>query len=399
MSVVDAVADGLTARSWGGPRICGGALCLVVAVHAAFIVPGSVLLGLELRQGISWPPNWAGALITSPLGLGLLALQLRLSLAFAGGARARGALWLLLAEAILVYLPMRWLGFSSLFWMQACLLAAAPMVLPRWPAAVVVTAPIVGSSLFGLVVDRYAVGAGPPMVTATSYVFVMTLSLVLPAAGLYGSAWLVRVIDELRETRAELAAVAVGRERLRIARDLHDLLGQSLAAVSLNGDLAIRLLGSDPAAAREKIESLTGLARDALRGIRAVGRDEHAVSLRHETEGAAALLAAAGVQARLDLDLPELPPALERLLAWAVREGVTNALRHSEARTCSISGRRLDGTIALEVLNDGVSGPVGEGSGLAGLAERARTLAGSVSAGRTAGGGFRLRVEVPERAT
>src|SRR5260370_622579 len=127
-----------------------------------------------------------------------------------------------------------------------------------------------------------------------------------------------RLLDELRETRAELAALAVGRERLRVSRDLHDLLGQSLSAVALKGDLAIRLLRTDPPAARAEIESLTGLARDAIRGIHAVSRDEHAVSLRTETEGAAAPLSAAGIHAPTDADLPDLAPPLERVLAWAV---------------------------------------------------------------------------------
>lgn len=394
MSVVAAATDGVT--GWSNRR----ARWLLVGVHAAIIVPLSIILGEQLRQPLPWPQYWGGIAVTLPLGLGLLALQLRLSLAFAAGERARGALWLLLAVVVLVYLPLRWLGES---WdgMQPCLMAAGPMVLRRWPAAVVVTAPVVGSDLLAAGVGGlhpYAlIVAGPLFVTTAYAVLATTAQLVLLAAGLFGSAWLVRLLDALRETRAELAAVAVGRERLRVARDLHDLLGQSLSAISLKGDLAIRLLGSDPPAARGEIESLTGLAREAVRGIRAVSRDEHAVSLREETEGAAALLAAAGVQARLDLDLPDLTPALERLLAWAVREGVTNALRHSEARTCSITGRRRDGTVVLQIVNDGASGPAGEGSGLTGLTERARALAGSVSAGRTVGG-FQLLVEVPEGA-
>ena len=181
-------------------------------------------------------------------------------------------------------------------------------------------------------------------------------------------------------------------------RDLHDLLGQSLSAVALKGDLAIRLLHNDPPAARAEIESLTGLARDAIRGIHTVSRDEHAVSLRIETEGAAALLSAAGIRCRIDVDLPDLAPPVERVLAWTVREGVTDALRHSEAHTCSITGGRRDGNVILEIVNDDAPATPGEGSGLSGLTERARALSGSVAAGSTADGEFRLLVEVPEGA-
>jgi two-component system, NarL family, sensor histidine kinase DesK len=219
--------------------------------------------------------------------------------------------------------------------------------------------------------------------------------VVLPAA-LYGSARLVRVLDELQATRAELAELAVGRERLRVSRDLHDLLGQSLSAISLKGDLAVRLLASDLPAARAEIESLTGVARQALGGVRAVTRDEHAVSLATEIEGAAGLLGAAGIDTRVDLDLPQLPGPVEEVLAWAVREGVTNVLRHSQARTCSISAGRRDGRLWLEIENDGASLPAGQGSGLAGLAGRAQMVSGSVSAGPTRQGWFRLLVEVPQ---
>jgi two-component system sensor histidine kinase DesK len=213
---------------------------------------------------------------------------------------------------------------------------------------------------------------------------------------MYGSAWLVRLIDTLRETRAELAAVAVNQERLRVARDLHDLLGQSLSAVSLKGDLAIRLLSTDPVAACREIEGLTGVARDALRGIRAVSRDEHELSLLEEAEGATTLLSAAGVRAHVDVDLPDLSPALQRLLAWAVREGVVNVLRHSSAETCEIRAQRRDGVIVLEVTNDRAFEPLGEGNGLAGLAERTRAVAGSMSAGHTSDGRFRMVLEIPE---
>jgi two-component system, NarL family, sensor histidine kinase DesK len=224
------------------------------------------------------------------------------------------------------------------------------------------------------------------------------VGLATGAVALYGSARLVRVVDELDAARTELAELAVGRERLRVSRDLHDLLGHSLSAVSLKGDLAIRLLGRDPPAARVEIESLTGVAREALRGVLAVARDEHAPSLRTEADGAAALLGAAGIRARLELDLPDLAPAVETTLAWAVREGVTNVLRHSQATTCSITATSGAGTVRLELVNDGVGGATGQGSGLAGLAERARELSGSVAAGPDGDGRFRLLIQLPREA-
>ncbi len=235
-------------------------------------------------------------------------------------------------------------------------MASAPVVLRGWRAAAAASAPLVATSVVAVT------GFDPPLypVPALFTVSYWTITIGCLAAALYGSARLVRLLGELRDTRAELAVMAVERERLRVSRDLHDLLGQSLSAISLKGDLATRLLLKDPSRAKAEIESLTGLARDAMHGIQAVSRQEHSVSLRTETEGAAALLSAAGVRSRIDVDLPNLA--------------------------------------LLEIVNDGAPAPAGEGSGLAGLTERARALSGSVAASRTVDGEFRLLVEVPEEA-
>jgi two-component system sensor histidine kinase DesK len=360
---------------------------VIVAVHGVLLVVPPFVVSF----GLGTSPATGSAMVAVPAGLAVLALQLRHSFAIARGARPRGVLWTLLGLALLVYLPLLWWGWSWVA-MQACLLASMPMVLRRWRLAVALAAPVAGTDL-ALVVTF----AGRlPAQTLLYWVCYETFTLVALAAALYGSARLVRLLDELHTTRAELAELAVGRERLRVSRDLHDLLGQSLSAVSLKGDLALRLLPGDPLAARVEIQGLTGVARDALRGVRAVTRDEHAVSLASEARGAAALLGAAGVDVRVDLDLPGLPPPVASVLAWAVREGVTNVLRHSQARACQITAGRRDGRAWLEVVNDGVTTPAGAGSGLAGLAERARALAGSVHAQPSDDGRFRLLIEVPE---
>jgi two-component system, NarL family, sensor histidine kinase DesK len=359
----------------------------LVGLHLALVAvaPVFTITGFEEDPG-----DPATAVLAA---LAIAAVQLRHSFAAAKGERPRGWPWTLLALAVLVYLPMVWFGMD---WapMQYFVIASAAMLLRGWPAAIAVAAPLLATAA--------GVGAAPvdgeSVAQEALAVAYWVVGLVTGAVALYGAVRLVRVLDELEATRAQLAELAVGRERLRLSRDLHDLLGQSLSAVSLKGDLALRLLRGDPPAARAEIVSLTEVARDTLRGMRAVTRDEHAVSLRTETEGAAALLSAAGIDARIDLDLPDLSPPVENLLAWAVREGVTNVLRHSQASTCSITAGRWDEHVRLEIVNDGARTPVGEGSGLAGLTERAAALSGSASAGPVGDSRFRLLVEVPEGA-
>ncbi|MFF5232827.1 sensor histidine kinase [Dactylosporangium sp. NPDC000521] len=216
---------------------------------------------------------------------------------------------------------------------------------------------------------------------------------------LYGTVRLVRLVNELYDTRAELAELAVGEERVRVSRDLHDLLGQSLSAISLKGDLATRLLPLDPARARHEITGLTEIARASLRDVRAVTRDEHHVTLREEIAAAQGLLMAAGVETRINTpggDLA-LPQSAQRVLAWAVREGTTNLLRHSDATTCTITLARSNGTTSLDIHNNGARNQgLGDGSGLAGLKDRAAAAGGWAGGEPTGDGGFRLRVELPE---
>lgn len=360
----------------------------VVVVMLVFLAPSTVftVTGYPAGGGTSGHP-----LIAVALAGGIGAIHLRHALAV--GRRPAGWRATFVVLIALVYVPILWWGWN---WaaMQWFVIAAVAILLPGRIAVLVGVVPILGTVV--PILMAATAGPGSPSIAAGGYAVGYWVSgLVLGGVALFGSSRLVGVIEDLHATRAELAAAAIGRERLRMSRDLHDLLGQSLSAVSLKGDLALALLRRDPPAARVEIESLTGVARDALRGIREVTRDEHTVSLRTECDGAIALLAAAGITTRIDIGSPHFGRDVDQLLGWAVREGVTNVLRHSEARTCSIRTRRLDGSVRLEITNDGAVSQTDTGTGLVGLADRAQALAGTVSV-RSHDGQFRLTVDVPQ---
>lgn len=214
---------------------------------------------------------------------------------------------------------------------------------------------------------------------------------------LYGVVRLVPLVEEVYRTRAELVRGAVARERLRLSQDLHDLLGHSLSSIALKGDLALRLLPVDPGAASREAAEIGEVARTALQKLDEVTRGEHAAVLSDEVAAAAALLAAAGVDTRTDV--PDLDPPLaadaEVVLAWAVREGAVNLLRHAQASTCSIGLRSEAGRAVLEMVNDGAaSSAAGDGTGLAGIDARAAAIGGTIRVD-SSHGLFRLRVEVP----
>ncbi|MGW6499776.1 histidine kinase [Nonomuraea angiospora] len=219
----------------------------------------------------------------------------------------------------------------------------------------------------------------------------------VPATGAmtYALVRFTRMAADLEEARAELADAAVLKERLRISRDLHDGLGRSLTAIALKGDLASRLMEHDPAAARTEVGELVQVAREAAQDVRHVARGYRALSLADEVNRAVALLESSGVGVQAHLADVTLPGRSEEALAWAVREAVTNVLRHSRATTCTITTSVNGGALRLEVANDGVLAEPGPGGGgLTGLAERAAQAGGSCTAARTGAGGFLLAMEV-----
>jgi two-component system sensor histidine kinase DesK len=206
---------------------------------------------------------------------------------------------------------------------------------------------------------------------------------------------------ELTEARAELARTAVAAERERFARDLHDLLGHSLSVIAIKAELAGRLLPLRPADAAAEIGDVEQVARQALGEVRDAVSGYHQPTLAGEMEGARVALSAAGIIAELERTSVKLDPDVEAVLAWAVREGATNVIRHSGASRCQVRVHAGLADAAVEVVDDG-SGPTpavnDPGHGLAGLTERAESLRGRMEAGALPGGGFRLSVSVPVSA-
>ena len=232
----------------------------------------------------------------------------------------------------------------------------------------------------------------------------VTLGPLLATFFAYAAARRSELVDKLRETRAELARMAVADERLRIARDLHDLLGHSLSLITLKAELAGRVIDGDADRAAREIADLETVARRSLGEVRAAVTSYRQPSLAAELAAARQLLSAAGMECRVEAPASiELPPDTGALLAWTVREGATNAVRHSGARTVTITVTATAGEAAAEIADDGAGparktgGAAGEhGSGLTGLTERARGAGAEITAGEGRGGkGFRLLVRVP----
>jgi len=205
------------------------------------------------------------------------------------------------------------------------------------------------------------------------------------------SVWMLWVMWELERSREVRANLAVAEERLRFARDLHDVVGRNLSVVALKAELAAQLAKRGREEAVSEMLEVRRIAQESLDELRAVVSGYRTADLSVELAGARSLLASAGIDCRV-IGEASFDGEAAGALGWAVREGVTNVLRHSEARTCTIS---LRGKV-LTMSHDGArGGSTRFGSGLTGLRERVAALGGSVTASTEPPNRFVLTVELP----
>lgn len=210
----------------------------------------------------------------------------------------------------------------------------------------------------------------------------------------YGLSQLAGTARQLAVVRGELARMAVVRERLRVARDVHDLLGLGLSAIALKADLIGALAGRDGARAAAEIQEMGRICAQARADIRLVTEGSRQLPLDAELAAARDILASAGVNVRAAA-WPPPAAAAGGVLAPVLREAVTNVLRHSAATTCTVEVTAGDGALRLRIANDGVTGqPTASGSGLANLTGRVRAVGGSLAASQ-ADGWFTLSAEIP----
>lgn len=293
----------------------------------------------------------------------------------------------LLAQALCTFIPL--VAFRQGWGGSAGLLAGSCLLLvDGWFAW----------GLFALTIGLVALSsiyAGIRWVPALGY----TGSTFFTGLAVYGLSRLSNMVAEVHYARAEMARMAVVNERLRIASDLHDLLGYSLSAIALKGELARRLITEHPQRALTEIHSVLEISRQALSDIRTVAQGYRDMSLAAEATSAQAILSAADVKAMVSIECGPLPSTVATVLATALREGVTNMLRHGDVHSCTISVVEDDEEIRLEVANDGVrpssdEPPARAGTGLESIARRVSALGGSVSTTITDDGWFHLVVTV-----
>ena len=201
---------------------------------------------------------------------------------------------------------------------------------------------------------------------------------------------------DLLATRALLADSARDAERLRVARELHDVAGHKLTAMKLN----LRALAGDPAlAAREEIRIAQQLSTELLDDIRNVVqamRDSRGLDLQTAIRALAAPLPRPMLALHIEEGVKVDDPAIAESLLRIVQECLTNAARHAGAETLTVSLKKEDAGMHLHIEDDGrLTGRVCEGNGLSGIRERVAALGGDVRLGNSATGGLRVDVRLP----
>lgn len=218
----------------------------------------------------------------------------------------------------------------------------------------------------------------------------------------YGLTRLAGLARELSGLRGELARLAAVQERLRVARDVHDLLGLGLSAIALKADLVTALLGRDDERAAAETREMTRICAAAQADIRRVTGAGGPLSLAGEADAARQVLASVGIAVTTDIPEGPFPAVADEVLAPVLREAVTNVLRHATATACAIEVTACRGTLSLRVGNDGAASCAdrtwpdadGGGRGLANLAARVQAVGGEFAV-RRSGGSFLLTAAIP----
>ncbi|MEV4165673.1 sensor histidine kinase [Nonomuraea dietziae] len=310
-------------------------------------------------------PSWAGA-----LGLAVFAAAYLAAIRMAFG---EGPAWapLVVLAAVTFALGMAYGGK----WLYLCPLVSIA-------CGVVVRGRAVPYALAGVTVVSMLVtlrsGGGEDAVAAVAW-------------GTFVAGVVVHVTLRLFEAREELARAAVLRERERFSRDLHDLLGHTLSLVVVKAEAVRRLATRDADAAARQAGDIEQIGRRALAEVRSAVAGYRGRGLADELAAARLALEEAGVRAEVMLEEVRLSPDADALLGWAVREGVTNVIRHARATGCAITLSDEGERVLLEIANDGAARAFTRGNGLKGLAER-----GAAVEARAEDGRFVLTVAVPK---
>lgn len=344
-------------------------LCGVAVLDVVFVGSGD---GAPYGYG---PPVVAWTVADA---IALVVLQLRHSWPSRGVIRPRGWPATLILQAFLTYVLFPVTGWHPLV-MCGFLAGSGLLLMPDWAGGAVFAA-VLGSVPVLWTVKPSAGVTALHWLGAAVY---LTMYGAVLGLLVYGLTWLAQLAVQLGDLRGELARQAVAGERLRVARDTHDLLGLGLSAIAMKADLIGKLIGRDDARADAEIAELARICATARADIRLVAGEARDLPLGAELAAAHDVLASAGIDVRARVNADPSSEAAA-VLVPVVREAVTNILKHSSASYCVLEMTATAGRLQLLISNDGsddangaplaATGPTG--NGLRNLAARLAAAGG-----------------------
>jgi two-component system sensor histidine kinase DesK len=308
---------------------------------------------------------------------------------------------------VVIFLPLYFRGYwvkgRQLLWITAGITLVGMVLAPFNPGASVyfvyaaAFAPKVSDTRTAMKVIAtivLVIGAESAILHLTPYFWIPALIFAL-MIGAVNTHFAERHRDNKKLARAqeEVENMAKIAERERIGRDLHDVLGHTLSLIVLKSELASKLADRNPQRAAVEIRDVERISRETLAQVRATVRGYQSRSLQAEAEQAKAALQAAGVDVLFDFPPATIPAAHEGVLALALREAVTNVIRHAGARSCNLRLEQTSQACSLEIKDDGRGELEPEGVGLSGMRQRVEALGGSLR--REVSSGTRLVITLP----
>ncbi len=317
----------------------------------------------------------------------LLFLAVYIRSYWVSGARLIGCIVLIVCLA-LAWAPFNY-GSAGLVIFAATMCARLPDTRHAYRALMLVIV-TVGVASFGFNFD--------------SFFWMPAILLAIPGgmAAIFNEVQL-RSNQQLQQNQKEIQYLAALAERERIGRDLHDLLGHTLSLITLKAELAGKLFDRDQLACKNEIAEIEQTARQTLAEVRAAVLGYRNTGLGHELRHAQQTLRSAQVEFVSDIRVENLPVAIENVIALALREAVTNIIRHAHASRCELSLSEKAQQICLRIADNGTAaaqaaGSDGQGSGLAGMRERVRALGGSFAVNRQAGFCIQICLPLPTQS-
>ena len=216
------------------------------------------------------------------------------------------------------------------------------------------------------------------------FVIIIWISVILLPFNIHNKKEMGQLEEKLEDANKRISELVKLEERQRIARDLHDTLGQKLSLIGLKSDLARRLITKDPEQARNELKDVQQTARTALSEVRKMVSSMRGIRLKDEIVRVKQILKAAEInfEGNQDFSLKNVPLLTENILSMCLKEAVNNVVKHSGASSCSISIEQSWKEIVMTIHDNGVFKSDGDsdvkGSGLLGMKERLEFINGSL---------------------